>query len=158
MDAFHLQARLHSRPHVVARLSGEFRSVPYAYLSPLSYLTTCRLLDAVRLIESVFNDISNGTARFSVERARLFSARADGTLEWPMILHGMQHVLVRQNSWRLAGRMKTLVRTFHEEPSHRSLLLPAIYSVGSVLQCYRDEMQAWASCRRRHYEELRSSR
>jgi hypothetical protein len=54
--------------------------------------------------------------------------------------------------------MKALVRKFHEEPSHRLLILPAIYSVGSVLQCYRDEMHDWATRRRRHYEDLRSSR
>jgi hypothetical protein len=75
-----------------------------------------------------------------------------------MILNGMQYVLVRRNAWRLAGRMKILVRKFREEPSHRLVLLPAIYSVGSVLQCYRDEIHEWASRRRRHYEEIRSSR
>ncbi len=75
-----------------------------------------------------------------------------------MISNGLQYVLVRRNSWRLAGRMNILVRKFNEEPSHRLLLLPAIYSVGSVLQRYRDEMHEWARRRRRRYEELRSSR
>ncbi len=104
------------------------------------------------------NDISNGTATVSAERTISLCVRADGTPEWSMILHGMQYVLVRRNSWRLAGRMKALVRTFHEESSHRLLLLPAIYSVASVLQRYRDEMHDWASRRRQHYEALRSSR
>ncbi len=61
-----------------------------------------------------------------------------------MILHGAQYVMIRENAWRLASRMKRLVRAFREQPQCRLLLLPAIYAIAHVLQRYREELYNWS--------------